>query len=238
MDYAVDLRDADFSRAFEASFNNVHAMTDFQVYFCNTGRTVHVHKFILAMNSDFFYTCFSSSTESIEWTDSRYVIDEDDETLMVELLRSFYSSRIRIPSVTDAVPLLLLAGKYGCQSKERVLLRYLCSNLCAFNVIKCWMFLDFKEPKYQELLSKSEEFISQNSHEILTSGYFADMHVEPFKLLLACASNQASSEVVLEAIQRWVDFGENRSQYLYMLVKLLNDTRRQGSPMKTSPYVF
>jgi hypothetical protein len=191
-------------------FNN-EQFSDCTVTFTNNKQTLHFHKIVLSMSSDFFSACFlGGMRESIEGT---IELDDEEEMIphVVTLLKSLYTGSIEVDDPDVLITLLQVVDKYQLKTLEPCLVEYLVKHVNPDTALQWKYFeLDRNNPAYQKIFTKINSVLRSKRKNILSGNSLLSLEVEEYAQIIEVLTTKESTAMSLENVNRWIQKDEEK----------------------------
>ncbi len=204
------------STAYHAMFNDT-AFSDLQIQFKGSNTVLYVHRNILAYHSEVIRAMLL--TRMKESLTSTITIEDDDEELFTNMIRSFYTGMIEIPEHRIAA-LAELADKYRANVVENKCFEYLTDNMNITNCLPC-LFLDVEGNKqFDNLRETAYRFIGLHFMALSGSDTFLMLDVKTTAFILSREDLFVENEdKILSFLLDWVEVNvQERLQHLPLLL--------------------
>src|SRR6266516_298434 len=197
------------------------------------GKTFHAHRNILALNSPFFRTMFTS--DFVERNQSVVEIQNPDEDSFDSVLNYVYNEQISI-TAQNVEGLLTSASFFQLEMLKEDCLAFLKPHLSIENVIGI-QHLGYLHD-CDELVTSSINYIAQHFEEFKNSKQYLELTISDFEKLCACLMATAVDvEKVCEALVLWLDVTTERDKYTFQLLKVIDLKKVDPSYIKHKLYM-
>jgi len=153
-------------------------------------------------------------------------IEEEDDTLMTELVRSFYTGQIEIPSKDDIASMIVLAQKYQITAAVPILLEALMENLDENNFMQC-IKLDWENELFKEVKETVQNQFVLYSEQILKGDSYLNLSIQEWMSVLNLIVHSGNCCAAFIAAHDWIQVDEaSRAQYSFALMSAVRKSSK------------